>query len=204
MNCAPFDLRDYFFGELNATEAKVIESHVANCEGCRTELDRLDVTRVAMLELPPEEVPRRISFVSDKVFEPSLWQRFWQSGPKVGFASALLIFAGLLVNALPRQTAPVVQPLTATNYSSIINARVQEKVQEEVAKRLPIAVAQAVSSVEQQDTVRLTSAVAVVEKKYKVQREEDMAAMQATLDVWQRKLSRMYLASYDPSPVGSR
>ena len=204
MNCAPFDLRDYFFGELNATEAKVIESHVANCEGCRTELDRLDVTRVAMLELPAEEVPRRISFVSDKVFEPSLWQRFWQSGPKVGFASALLIFAGLLVNALPRQTAPAVQPLTATNYSSIIDARVQEKVQEEVAKRLPVALAQAVSSTQQQDTVRLTSAVALVEKKYKVQREEDMAAMQATLDVWQRKLSRMYLASYDPGPVGSR
>ena len=200
MNCAPFDLRDYFFGELNATQAKVIESHVANCEDCRTELDRLDVTRVAMLELPSEEVPRRISFVSDKVFEPSLWQRFWQSGPKVGFASALLIFAGLLVNALPRQTAPVVQTVTVANYSSIIDA----KVQEEVAKRLPGALAQAVSSVQQQDTARLTSAVALVENKYKVQREEDMAAMQATLDVWQRKLSRMYLASYDPSPVGSR
>ena len=200
MNCAPFDLRDYFFGELNATEAKVTESHVATCEGCRTELDRLDVTRVAMLELPSEEVPRRISFVSDKVFEPSLWQRFWQSGPKVGFASALLIFAGLLVNALPRQTAPAVQPLTATSYSSIIDA----KVQEEVAKRLPVAVAQAVSDVQSRDTMRLTTAVASVEQKYQMQRREDMAAMQATLDVWQRKLSRMYLASYDPSPVGSR
>ena len=189
MNCAPFDLRDYFFGELNAAQAKAIESHVAGCEGCRRELQRLDVTKVAMMELPQEEVPRRISFVSDKVFEPSLWQCFWQSGPKVGFASAAMIFAGLLLIAM-MQPAPIIRQ-SDVNYSMI-----DAKVQEEVARRLPTAVAQAVRDVQSGDSVRLTQAVASVEQKYQLQRREDMAAMQATLDVWQRKLSRMYLASY--------
>ena len=162
------------------------------------EFQRLDVTRTAMQSVPEAEVPRRISFVSDKVFEPSLWQRFWQSGPKVGFASAAIIFAGFLVNALT-VPAPVAQQ-SKVDYS-VIDA----KVKEEVARRLPVAVAQAVSAAHEADSTRLAVAVATVEKKYQGQRQEDMAAMQATLDVWQRKLSRMYLASYEGGPVaGSR
>ena len=195
MNCAPSDLRDYFFDELSTAEARAMESHLAACAGCRMEFDRFNVTRVSMLELPQEEVPRRISFVSDKVFEPSWWQRFWQSGPKVGFASAAMIFAGFIVNAL-MVPAPVVRQQADVNYA-VIDA----KVKEEVARRLPAVVGQAVSEARQQDSARLAVAVAAVEKKYQGQRQEDMAAMQATLDVWQRKLSRMYLASYEVGPA---
>ena len=44
-----------------------------------------------MLSLPDEEIPQRIAFVSDRVFEPSWWQTVWRSGPAMGFASAVLL-----------------------------------------------------------------------------------------------------------------
>jgi hypothetical protein len=45
-----------------------------------------------MSTLPQEEVPRRIAFVSDKVFEPRWWQRMFSPT----FASACVIAAAIL------------------------------------------------------------------------------------------------------------
>ncbi len=192
MNCAPFDLRDYFFAELKSAEAKQVELHLAACKACQVELSQLDVTRVALMQLPQEEPPRRIAFVSDKVFAPTMWQRFWQSGAKLGFASAAMVTAGLLVNALTRPS-PVVQ------YSNVNYGAIEAKVREEVSRQIPVEVAKAVSVAEEKNLAQVHTAVASVEKKYAQERELDIAVMRANFDILQSRMSQRYLnlASYD-------
>src|SRR5579885_2961551 len=71
MSCSPFDLRDYFFQELPDPQQRQVEAHVKTCQRCREELERLNLTGTALMSLVDEEIPQRIAFVSDKVFEPS-------------------------------------------------------------------------------------------------------------------------------------
>ena len=123
MSCSPFDLRDYLLGELAQPDCRQLEKHVNACSGCREELDRLQVTHAALCSLAEEEIPQRIAFVSDKVFEPSPWRRalqaFWSSSARLGFVSAAMLSCALVVTALyrpapvPAGPAPVSQVQTA-------------------------------------------------------------------------------------------
>jgi len=104
MSCSPFDLRDYFLKELPAPERQQVDLHLRTCPACREEVDRLRLTEAALASLRDEEVPRRLAFVSDKIFEPSPWRRawagFWGSGARLGFASAAMLSVALVVFAL--------------------------------------------------------------------------------------------------------
>src|SRR5689334_13729103 len=104
MSCSPFDLRDYFFQELSDPQQRQVEAHVKTCQPCREELERLNLTGAALLSLPDEEIPQRIAFVSDKVFEPSPLRRwlaaFWGSTARLGFASAAMLSTAIVVYAL--------------------------------------------------------------------------------------------------------
>jgi anti-sigma factor RsiW len=99
MSCSPFDLRDYFLKELPEPERKQVEVHVKTCAACREELDRLRLTEAALVALRDEEIPQRLAFVSDKIFEPSAWRRgwaaFWGSSARLGFASAAMLSVAL-------------------------------------------------------------------------------------------------------------
>ena len=35
MSCSPFDLKDYFFEELDGAQRKQVEAHVTGCRACR-------------------------------------------------------------------------------------------------------------------------------------------------------------------------
>lgn len=102
MNCSPFDLRDYCLEELGMAEKRQVEAHLATCFDCREEVERLRLTQQTLLRLKDEEVPRRIAFVSDKVFEPSRAARWWAAFnahvPRLAWSLALLLavlFGGL-------------------------------------------------------------------------------------------------------------
>lgn len=104
MNGAPHDLRDYLFDELSAAQKAEVEAWLATSAAGREELSRLQATNQALLSLPDEEIPQRIAFVSDKVFEPSPWARFasWLQvdGPRFALGSAMamaVLFAGIWV-----------------------------------------------------------------------------------------------------------
>lgn len=101
MSNAPHDLRDYVLEELTPQQRAEVERYLATSVEAREEVERLKLTRQALLSLPEEEPPRRIAFVSDKVFEPSptrrLWQSFWQGAPRMAFgltAFLLVFFVG--------------------------------------------------------------------------------------------------------------
>jgi anti-sigma factor RsiW len=101
MSCSPFDLRDYFLKELPGPEGKQVEVHIKTCAACREELERLQVTEAALFSLRDEEMPQRLAFVSDKIFEPSpvrrAWAALWVSGARLGFASAAMLSAAFVI-----------------------------------------------------------------------------------------------------------
>src|ERR1044071_1021653 len=77
MSCSPFDLRDYHYQELPDPQRLLVESHMKTCQSCREELQRLQLTESALFTLREEEIPQRIAFVSDPIFEPSPLRRFF-------------------------------------------------------------------------------------------------------------------------------
>ena len=102
MSCSDFDWKGYVLGELSKSDRAPAEAHAATCSQCREELATARLTLDALSTLREEEVPRRIAFVSDKVFEPRWWQRpfSWNAGPT--FAAACVIAAAILIHGYAR------------------------------------------------------------------------------------------------------
>ena len=94
MSCEKYDWKAYALGELAANERREAEGHAATCEGCRGELAHVRLTIDTLSALREEEVPRRIAFVSDKVFEPRWWDVFL----KPSFAAAMVLAAAILMH----------------------------------------------------------------------------------------------------------
>ena len=127
MSCCEHDLKGYFLGETTAAERSAVEGHLANCRACQEELARLRLTRTALGSLPEEEIPNRIAFVSDKVFQPRGWDWLWNSAARLGFASASILAAAIVVHALV-QPAPTASPAQM----AAIEARVRGEITRQV------------------------------------------------------------------------
>jgi hypothetical protein len=158
MSCSPFDLRDYFCQELADPQQRQVEAHVRTCQSCREEMDRLRLTEAALFALREEEIPQRIAFVSDPVFEPSPWRRalsaFWNSGARLGFASAAMLSAALVVFALYRPApAPVVNVAPAPVHT--LAAAAPGLTETEVQARIDAAVAKAVTTLDARQKAQL-------------------------------------------------
>src|SRR5579872_658020 len=141
MSCSPFDLRDYFLQELADPQQRLVEAHIKTCQSCREEFDRLRITESALFSMRDEEIPQRIAFVSDKIFEPSPWRRwwaaFWGSTARLGFASAAMLSVAIVVYALRPAPAPVARVNTVTT-ASISEADVEQRIQAAVDKAIPV------------------------------------------------------------------
>jgi hypothetical protein len=98
MNCESYDWKAYALGELDRAARKEAEAHAALCADCREEAAAVRLTLDTLSTLRQEEMPRRIAFVSDKVFEPRWWQKIWNPN----FAAACVIAAAILVHAFAR------------------------------------------------------------------------------------------------------
>jgi anti-sigma factor RsiW len=102
MNCSTPqnkpDWKAYALGELSPEDRREAEGHATACETCREELATLRLTLDTLSTLREEEVPRRIAFVSDKVFEPRWWQRFLNPT----FASACVLAGAIVFHAAAR------------------------------------------------------------------------------------------------------
>lgn len=120
MSCEKYDWKAYALGELATNEAREAEGHAATCEGCREEVAHVRLTLNTLSALREEEVPRRIAFVSDKVFEPKWWQAFLRPS----FAAALVIAAAILVHGFMMRPAAD---------DAVIQARVDQAVTKAVA-----------------------------------------------------------------------
>ena len=193
MSCTSVDLKAYFLGELDPRDKAAVQAHVAACPDCKDELERLRVTQTALLALPEEEAPQRIAFVSDKVFEPRWWQSVWRSGPAMGFASAALLAAAILVHAAARPA-----PVAATPTVDI--AKVELQIQAEVAKRLDAVVSKAVADSEARQSAQTAQMLRAAEARYDRDRQENLAAIEQVARYYSQQMNRVLVASNDLAP----
>jgi anti-sigma factor RsiW len=195
MSCSPFDLKDYFLKELPDASRRPVEDHLRTCPACREELDRLRLTEAALFALRDEEVPQRIGFVSDEVFEPARWRRwwgaFWGSSARLGFASAAMLSIAILVHAFVRPAPPA--PLDSSRpqaVASISPAEVQNLIQS--------AVSRSVKESEARQAEKTKNLVADF-----LRREEQERTMLARAEEWNRYLERSgnasKIAAYRPA-----
>jgi anti-sigma factor RsiW len=151
MSCSPFDLKDYFLQELPSPERVQVEAHVNHCLACREELDRLQLTASALFSLRDEEIPQRIAFVSDQIFEPSPLRRwftaFWGSTARLGFASALMLSASIFYFAATRP-APAPGAVATSSTAVTPSMAAVTPTPQEVQQQIQQAVAKAVAEVE--------------------------------------------------------
>ena len=207
MSCSPFDLKDYFLKELQSSERVQVETHVKSCGTCREELQRLQITEAALFSLRDEEIPQRIAFVSDKIFEPSPLRRwftaFWGSTARLGFASAALLSCSIFFFAATR-TAPAPNPPAAIAKVAVgVNASVNDArpSQAQFQQQIQQAVASAVAEVEARQTLKTTKLVADLEHRSdEIRRSLQLVSSQYEMD---RKHSQLNarLGMVQPSGV---
>jgi anti-sigma factor RsiW len=125
------DWKAYALGELDAESRRQAEAHAASCASCREELDAVRVTLDALSTLREEEIPRRIAFVSDKVFAP----RWWQAFLRPSFAAACVIAAAILVHAFVRPSTPVDSAAVQATVNAAVTKAVTD-VEERHAKEM--------------------------------------------------------------------
>ncbi len=203
MSCSPYDLRDYLFEELTPGPQAEVRAHLKTCQPCSTELQALRSTQTALLSLRDEEMPQRIGFVSDKVFEPSPVRRwfagFWTSAARLGFVSAALLSAALLVHAFrPGQevhNSAQSTPITQTEIDRQIHDAVATQVAAQVKAQVDGAVARAVADTEERAQKRTNELLASAEQRSQMERKAMMIAVQDNLNVMQSRLNYMTLAS---------
>ena len=188
MSCSSVDLKAYFLGELAAREKSAVNEHVRACEGCREELDRLGLTQSALMSLQDEEIPQRIAFVSDKVFEPRWWQTIWRSGPVMGFASAALVAAAIVVHAFAGTAAS--RPVTV----AVDTKQIEQVVERQVSARLDAAVTKAVADNQERQSREFAKVLATVENRYEAKRRQDLAVVQQAATYYEKQMSRMQVA----------
>jgi anti-sigma factor RsiW len=190
MSCSPFDLRDYFLKELPDSERRQVEAHVGNCQPCLEELDRLRLTEAALFALREEEIPRRIGFVSDQVFEPSPWRRWWAglwgSTARLAFASAAMLSVAILV-----ATLRPVEPIAVRPGAPQIVKAVSET---EIQSRIDTAVAKAVAQVDARQTEKTKQLVADLEGT-----RQRLLWAASEFDLYQKRAKTVQLlANYGP------
>ncbi|HEX4593021.1 MAG TPA: hypothetical protein VH157_02045 [Bryobacteraceae bacterium] len=191
MNCSSEDLKGYFLGEIASREKAAVEDHVRACHNCREELGRLKLTQTALMALEEEEVPQRISFVSDKVFEPRWYETIWRSGPAMGFASAVILAAAILVHGFA--TTAAVPPATAT----VDTAQIEQRIEREVSARLDTMVQNAVSDAQTKQSAEFAKVLDASEKRFETQRQADLATVQQAAQYYEKKMSRWEVALND-------
>lgn len=184
MKVTPDQLKDYVFGELNAAERREVESALHADAALREEYARLQVTQTALFSVREEEMPRRIAFVSDPVFEPKWWQRWLSAGPQLGFASAALV-AGAIVFHAVHQPVPVAAPVA----QQFDQAAFERRIAEGVARALPAALEQA----EARHKTQLASVMQEAESKFRRVRDEEARALEAAYNYEQEKKKVDYL-----------
>lgn len=164
-------LRDYAFDELPASDRITMERHLTECTDCAQELDQLRLTTAALRMLPDREIPQRIAFVSDKVFQPSPLARFF--GARLGFASACVLAAALVVFAYHRP-APQQMAVSAPAVKSA-----------DVSKQVDEAVAKAVAQVREEDAKMTQTALAAYDRKNRAQ----WVALEESFSVLQKRVN---------------
>ena len=189
MNCSEIDIKGYFLQELTAAERAVADRHVRECAGCAEELDRLRITESALLALPEEEMPRRLVFAAERPPqpEPSLWRRFWNSGPKLGFASAAMLSCAILVHGLTPPTPQTPAAAAPTVDIAAIEARLEQSFEAKLAA--------GIAEAEKRADQRAAKLAAANEQKLANEYRAEVVTLASQVEWLTKKMNVMRVAS---------
>lgn len=126
MNCESFDWKAYALGELAAGERREAEAHAGSCDACRNELAHVRLTLDTLSELREQEIPQRIAFVSDKVFEP----RWWEAFLRPSFGAALVVAAAIVAHGYITRPQPVSEAAIQVRVNQAVGLAVADLQQE--------------------------------------------------------------------------
>lgn len=172
-NCSEIDLKGYLLGEADAAERARVSAHVPSCPACREEMEHLQLTQMALGTLREEEPPRRIAFVSDKIFEPRWWQRWLSPAPVTGFASAAVLALAILAHG------EMMKPAVPAQVNA---AGIEHALQQGFDQKLDAAITKAVADVRVQDKKESAELLEAAGKQFSEQRKMDFAAFEASYD----------------------
>lgn len=200
MNC-DVDLKGYLLEEIPPAGRSAVKAHLALCEACREELARLSGVRAAMMSVREEDPPRRIAFVSDRVFEPHWWERLFGSAPAMGFASAVLLAGAILAHGALGRPAPPASPS-----AQISRADIERAVEAKFDGRLKTEVAQAVAEAEARQERKTVDLLAASERRFAEQRRADLIAFDENTEILYKRMARVVAQNDAPvmPAVGSR
>jgi anti-sigma factor RsiW len=188
------DLKAYLFGELSEEERRRVAAHLEKDPAAQAELSRLEATRAMLGFMQPEELPRRIAFVSDKVFEPTWFQRFFASGAQLGFASAALLALAIVGHGwLSRPAGSVDTAAVRQVVASEVNARMNE-----VARQVSVP-----GSGNEQVAKMTAVAIQQAEKKAEFDRAADRLTIEENFKLLRQMMNRDQLAMYQQRQVGN-
>ena len=186
MSCASYDLKAYQFGEASAVERRDVERHARACRACADELAQLNFMQAALMSVRDEDPPRRIAFVSDKVFEPKWYKRplgaAWGFGTIAALAGAIMFHAlwnpGTIVTTQPLEAivrkAPPVAP------AGLTRAAVESMVQN------------AALEAEARGEKRARQLLAESEKRHELERAEMMAGIRVSFEELTKRYNNLY------------
>lgn len=192
MTCPDFDWKSYILDEITAPERRQMEQHLAGCAHCQEEVEGLRLTITALRRLPVQEIPKRISFVSDPVFEPSAWQRFWNSAPRLGFASAAMLAGAIVLHGYMARPLPAAPTTLAT---AQIEQQVQERVNAEVARVLPAAVDQRIQAQLKPAMAELSARLQEVRAASEKGRVADQKLVADAFTVLEKRYNTLYVTA---------
>jgi anti-sigma-K factor RskA len=193
------DLHGYVLGELTAAERRQVEQLIACDAEVAQEVERLQLAQSMLRRLPEEEPPRRIAFVSDKVFEPKWYQAWWNSGARLAFAGMTMLAAAVITHGVVARPVVVTAPAAPANLEALVQARVEQ----ELARRMEPAIAKAVAEIEskQQQKAQILVAAALkdAERKYAMERQALLVSIEENFTHLRKQLNRFYVASAERS-----
>jgi Putative zinc-finger len=200
------DVRALLFENLPEAEKARMRAHLAGCDVCRVEADRLTATTMALRSVPHEEPVVRIRFVSDRVFEPSWWQRLNPFG-----SPGLLAHAGLAISTLA--AAAILITLEwgshgfragAQSQAALENqAAFDQKVQQAVDARVNGAVAEAVRQVEARQDVKFRGMLAEYQKQQQQDEEKLVKQVEAAWRYQDQLKTRALYAALEKPDSGA-
>ena len=156
--------------------------------------ERVAATIAALRRVPDQEPPRRIAFVSDKVFEPRWWQRF----PAWGMASAsAMLSLAILGHGWMMRPAAAVPAVVATAQTAPADPAAYEKISRQLEARFEARLASALAESKQVHEAQLKDAVATAEKRLEFQHRAQMLTVEENFDLFRKQMNRMIVASAD-------
>lgn len=183
------DIRDYAMGEGSAAERQAFAAELANSAALREELQRYELTLTALQSVPEEEIPRRIAFVSDPVFAPKWWQKFF-AVPQWGLASAAVLGAAILGHGWMMRP---VNPVGLVAQAPVVREAGVSK--EELKAVVAQAVSQAVAEVETRQEEKLRVALGAAEKKYQEERQMMAVSFEENMMLMRKQMNRMLVST---------